>query len=86
MSSAGPGIAPGYAERAARLPGVAAASGQLSVDGELSRADADQDDDASVIGGNLVVMRADAVPDLLDLGVHTGSLARLGETSVALAW
>ncbi|MFD6167516.1 ABC transporter permease [Streptomyces coeruleorubidus] len=84
VSSAGPGIAPGYAERAARLPGVAAASGQLSVDGELSRADADQDDDASVIGGNLVAMRADAVPELLDLGVHTGSLARLGETSVAL--
>ncbi|MFF5518181.1 hypothetical protein [Streptomyces coeruleorubidus] len=32
----------------------------------------------------LVAMRADAVPCLLDLGVHAGSLARLGETSVAL--
>ncbi|WP_325100537.1 ABC transporter permease [Streptomyces violarus] len=84
VSSAGPGIAPGYAERAARLPGVAAASGQLSVDGELSRADAGQDDEASVIGGSLVAMRAEAVPGLLDLGVRAGSLARLGDSSVAL--
>ncbi len=84
VSSAGPGIAPGYAERAARLPGVAAASGQLTVDGELSRADAGQDDDASIFGGSLVAMRAEAVPDLLDLGVRAGSLARLGDSSVAL--
>ncbi|NEC77311.1 hypothetical protein G3I25_38140, partial [Streptomyces rochei] len=40
VTSAGPGVAPRYAERAARLPGVAAASGQLGVDGELRRADA----------------------------------------------
>ncbi|QWB25492.1 MULTISPECIES: FtsX-like permease family protein [Streptomyces] len=90
VSSAGPGIAPGYAERAARLPGVAAASGQLSVDGELSRADAvrnDADpgeDDAAVIGGSLVTMQAEAVPGLLDLGVRAGSLARLGDSSMAL--
>ncbi|MGX5209928.1 ABC transporter permease [Streptomyces violaceus] len=84
VSSAGPGIAPGYAERAARLPGMAAASGQLSVDGELSRADAGQDDEASVVGGSLVAVRAEAVPDLLDLGVRAGSLARLGDSSVAL--
>ncbi len=84
VSSTGPGIAPGYAERAARLPGVAAASGLLPLDGELSRADAGQDDDASVIGGNLVAMRAGAVPDLLDLEVRAGSLSRLDDTSVAL--
>ncbi|WP_435280672.1 FtsX-like permease family protein [Streptomyces koelreuteriae] len=91
VSSAGPGIAPGFAERAARLPGVAAASGQLSVDGELSRADAVRndadsgpDDDAAVIGGSLVAMRAEAVPGLLDLGVRAGSLARLGDSSMAL--
>ncbi|MFI6376668.1 ABC transporter permease [Streptomyces sp. NPDC050546] len=83
-SAGGPGIAPGYAERAARLPGVAAASGQLSVDGELSRADTGQDGEASVVGGSLVAMRAEAVPDLLDLGVRAGSLARLGDSSVAL--
>ncbi|MFH8975191.1 ABC transporter permease [Streptomyces sp. NPDC017890] len=82
VTSAGPGIAPGYAERAARLPGVAAASGQLSLDGELSRAGAD--DTAAVIGAGLVAMRADAVPQLLDLGVRAGSVARLGAASVAL--
>ncbi|MFC9126569.1 ABC transporter permease [Streptomyces sp. NPDC057099] len=84
VSSAGPGIAPGYAGRAARLPGVAAASGLLSVDGELSRADAGQDDEASVVGGSLVAMRAEAVPGLLDLGVRSGSLDRLGDSSLAL--
>ncbi|MFD5908131.1 ABC transporter permease [Streptomyces massasporeus] len=84
VSAAGPGIGTGYAERAARLPGVAAASGQLSVGGELSRADSGDGDAAPLIGGSLVAMRAEAVPRLLDLGVRRGSLDRLGGTSVAL--
>ncbi|MDT0391266.1 ABC transporter permease [Streptomyces dubilierae] len=88
VSASGPGIAPGYAERAARLPGVAAASGQLSVSGELSRVDAGGraagPDAGSLVGGGLVAMRAEAVPGLLDLGVRQGSLDRLGDTSVAL--
>ncbi|MGC9497568.1 ABC transporter permease [Streptomyces sp. WG7] len=90
VTSAGPGIAPGFAERADRLPGVVAASGQLSLDGELSRADtdadadADADDSEALIGAGLVAMRADAVPELLDLGVRAGSVARLGAGSVAL--
>ncbi|MFC9507209.1 hypothetical protein [Streptomyces sp. NPDC057002] len=29
-------------------------------------------------------MRAEAVPDLLDLGVRAGSLAHLGDSSLAL--
>ncbi|MFD9932731.1 ABC transporter permease, partial [Streptomyces massasporeus] len=84
VSAAGPGIGTGYAERAARLPGVAAASGQLSVGGELSRADSGDGDAAPLIGGSLVAMRAEAVPQLLDLGVRRGSLDHLGGTSVAL--
>ncbi|MFD9982526.1 ABC transporter permease [Streptomyces massasporeus] len=84
VSAAGPGIGAGYAERAARLPGVAAASGQLSVGGELSRADSGDGDAAPLIGGSLVAMRAEAVPQLLDLGVRRGSLDHLGGTSVAL--
>ncbi|MFJ4279032.1 ABC transporter permease [Streptomyces massasporeus] len=96
VSAAGPGIGTGYAERAARLPGVAAASGQLSVGGELSRADSEDGDAAPLIGdsgdgdaapligGSLVAMRAEAVPRLLDLGVRRGSLDRLDGTSVAL--
>ncbi|MBQ0916409.1 ABC transporter permease [Streptomyces sp. RM99] len=84
VTSVGPGVAPRYAERAARLPGVAAASGQLGVDGELRRADAAEGDAAAVVGAGLVALRADAVPHLLDLGVHAGSLDRLGAASVAL--
>ncbi|MFF7866164.1 ABC transporter permease [Streptomyces qaidamensis] len=84
VSATGPGIAPGYAERAARLPGVVAASGQLPVGGELSRADSGDGDTASLIGGSLVAMRAEAVPRLLDLGVRRGSLDRLDDTSLAL--
>ncbi|MDT0610561.1 FtsX-like permease family protein [Streptomyces lancefieldiae] len=84
VTSTGPGIAPGYAERAARLPGVAAASGQLSLYGELSRADADEGGAEAVVGARLVAVRAEAVPELLDLGVRAGSVARLGATSVAL--
>ncbi|MET9575662.1 ABC transporter permease [Streptomyces massasporeus] len=84
VSAAGPGIGTGYAERAARLPGVAAASGQLSVSGELSRADSGDGDAAPLIGGSLVAMRAETVPRLLDLGVRRGSLDRLDGTSVAL--
>ncbi|MCX3286216.1 FtsX-like permease family protein [Streptomyces sp. NEAU-H22] len=84
VSAAGPGIGTGYAERAARLPGVAAASGQLSVGGELSRADSGDGGAAPFVGGSLVAMRAEAVPRLLDLGVRRGSLDRLGRTSVAL--
>ncbi|MFD7242063.1 ABC transporter permease [Streptomyces massasporeus] len=84
VSAAGPGIGTGYAERAARLPGVAAASGQLSVGGELSRADSGDGDAAPLIGGSLVAMRTEAVPRLLDLGVRQGSLDRLDGTSVAL--
>ncbi|MFC8142956.1 FtsX-like permease family protein [Streptomyces paradoxus] len=84
VSATGPGIAPGYAERAARLPGVAAASGQLSLGGELSRADSGDGDAAPLVGGSLVAMRAEAVPRLLDLGVRQGSLGRLDGTSVAL--
>ncbi|MEU9627028.1 ABC transporter permease [Streptomyces luteogriseus] len=84
VSAAGPGIGTGYAERAARLPGVAAASGQLSVGGELSRAGSGDGGAAPLVGGSLVAMRAEAVPRLLDLGVRRGSLDRLGDTSVAL--
>ncbi|MEU2911217.1 ABC transporter permease [Streptomyces massasporeus] len=84
VSAAGPGIGTGYAERAARLPGVAAASGQLSVGGELSRADSADGDAAPLVGGSLVAMRTEAVPRLLDLGVRRGSLDRLDGTSVAL--
>ncbi|MEU3088117.1 ABC transporter permease [Streptomyces massasporeus] len=84
VSAAGPGIGTGYAERAARLPGVAAASGQLSVGGELSRADSADGDAAPLVGGSLVAMRTEAVPRLLELGVRRGSLDRLDGTSVAL--
>jgi len=85
VTSTGPGLPGAYAERAARLPGVAAASGLLSVDGELSRADGDENLDAggTVAAGTLAI-RADAVPQLLDLGVRTGSFARFDEGSLAL--
>ncbi|MFH9264695.1 FtsX-like permease family protein [Streptomyces sp. NPDC017546] len=83
-TSTGQAIAPGFAERAARIPGVAAASGQLSVDGALRRADADESDARSVIGGRLIAMRTDAVPHLLDLGVRTGSADRIDAGSLAL--
>ncbi|MFF2775209.1 FtsX-like permease family protein [Streptomyces sp. NPDC058052] len=84
VTSGRPVLAPEFAERAARIPGVAAASGQLPVDGGLRRADAGEGDGGSVVGGRLVAMRADAVGRLLDLGVRAGSIDSLGTTSLAL--
>ncbi|MEU1214068.1 ABC transporter permease [Streptomyces sp. NPDC005791] len=83
VTSTEQGIPRGFAERAARLPGVMASSGQLSLDGELSRED-DKDDTGAFTGGSLVAMRTDDVPELVDLDVREGSTTRLDDSSVAL--
>ncbi|WP_432586619.1 FtsX-like permease family protein [Streptomyces sp. HD1123-B1] len=81
VGSAGAGLPARFAEDAARLPGVRAATGLLRTSLDVSRGPADSD---PLVAARGVAVRPEALADTLDLDVRRGSLKELRGAAVAL--